>query len=43
MFDFDMSKIQWKKYYEEMMVGIKLNLVKEDDSVLPKARNLHRR
>uniref|UniRef100_A0A7M5TZT8 Fatty acyl-CoA reductase n=1 Tax=Clytia hemisphaerica TaxID=252671 RepID=A0A7M5TZT8_9CNID len=43
VFDFDMRKIVWKTYYQEMMTGIKLYLVKEDQSELPKARSTHRR
>lgn len=42
-FDFDMRKIDWKNYYQDMTIGVKRYLVKDDMQELPKARNVHRR
>ena len=43
MFDFDMSKIEWRKYFESLTMGVKVYLIKDDMKELPKAIHLQRR
>ena len=43
MFDFDMRKIEWRKYYEDLAMGVKIFLIKDDIKELPKAIQLQRR
>ena len=43
MFDFDMRKIEWRKYYESLTMGVKVYLIKDDMKELPKAIQLQRR
>lgn len=39
-FSFDMSKIEWKSYYEALALGIKVYVLKDDLNELPKAKKL---
>ena len=43
MFDFDMRKIEWRKYCESLTIGVKVFLIKDDMKELPKAIQLQRR
>lgn len=42
-FNFDMRKIDWPKYYENLTLGVKVYLIKDDMSQLPKAIQLQKR
>ena len=37
-FDFDISKLDWKKYVDVFTLGTKMYLLKEDPANIPKAR-----
>lgn len=38
-----MRKIDWPKYYENLTLGVKVYLIKDDMSQLPKAIQLQKR
>lgn len=42
-FSFDMRRIDWKQYYKNMTIGIKVYLIKDDMKELPKALQLQKR
>jgi len=39
-FSFDMTKIEWKSYYEALALGIKVYVLKDDLNELPRAKKL---
>jgi len=43
IFNFDMKKIDWDQYYRSFTLGVKMYLLKDDMSELPKARQLVQR